>query len=132
YRILPELRVSYRLAEWSRCREFGAVGLWLVVVTASQRLISYSDAIVLALFLPPAAIARFVVAANLNEYFASVFRTLPLSFYPALAQLDARGENDTVRRLYLAGSRFSSLITLVGGASMFVWAQDFLRLWIGD
>lgn len=131
-RILPELRVSLRLASWASCWEFTSFGLWNVLITGSQQLILATDAIVLGFFVPAAAIARFALAGNLNNHFGSVFRPLAMAYYPALAQLDARSEKAALRELYLAGSRLMAVVTLCGAAVAGVWAEDFFRLWVGE
>ncbi len=132
YRVLPELRVSLRLAKWTACGEFLRFGLWTVLSLASVRLIAYSDSIVIGLFLPVAAITPFALAVGLTTYFQDAFTPIGHVFFPAATQLDAQGNGAALRALYLRGSRFLVLLAVAAGLLAGFWAEDFFRLWLGS
>jgi O-antigen/teichoic acid export membrane protein len=129
--LLPDLKLSLRAATWRSCWDFLSFGLWNVLIAGSARLISYTDAIVIGLFFPPAAIARFALASALSEYFQQVFRPIGQVFFPTVVHCEARGDNKELAELYLLGTRL--LATLSGPAAVlaFVLADDFYSLWIG-
>ena len=81
YRIVPQLRVNPRWATWA---SEGSHGFWRLsfLDRSSQRLISASSAILIGLFLPAAAIARFALAVNLVQYLDQVFAPSGMSSFP--------------------------------------------------
>lgn len=131
-RLLPTLKVSPRRAKLSRGWELAQFGIWNLIIAGSTRLISYTDAIVIGLFLPPAAITPFALAANLNDYFLRVFVPIGQVFYPAFTALDAKGDDRGIRKLFLDGSRLLATLAMPSALIAFVLASDFFELWIGD
>src|SRR5262249_54901937 len=61
-RLLPSLGVSVHLFSWRHLSEAAKFGIWNVAVAGGVRLISYTDALVIAAFLPISAVAPFAVA----------------------------------------------------------------------
>ncbi len=131
YRILPQLAPSYRLVNWKSAWEFTHFSIWNVLTAGSVRIISYTDAIVIGMFMPLAAVAPFSLATGLIEQFTSVFRPVATVFFPAFTHLDAAGERDRMRTLYLRSSRVMALMSLGCGLVAYTFAYDFFRLWIG-
>jgi O-antigen/teichoic acid export membrane protein len=132
FRLVPGLRVGFHLFDMSRAREFASFGIWNTVIQGSVRLISYSDAVVIGVFLPPAAITPFAVAGSLIEYFMRLFIPIGQVFFPRFAALDAKGDTDGIRELFLNGTRLLAVLACPAGLVTFWFANDFLELWIGD
>ena len=131
YRIMPGLRVSPRLASAARARELAHFAVWNVVIAGSIRLISYSDAVVIAVFLPPAAITPFALATSLTDYFMRVFVPIGQVFFPALTERDALADAAGIRILFLSGTRLLAVIALPAALIAFWFCDAFFALWIG-
>ena len=132
YWCLPQLEVSFRHVSRSLLGEVVYLGFWNMLSAASVRIISYSDAIVIGLFFPSAAIARFVLALRLAEYFSEAFSPVAQVFFPVFSQLDAEGDAAQARSVYLHGSRFTATLAVNVALLAWLWADDFYRLWIGS
>jgi O-antigen/teichoic acid export membrane protein len=132
YRIVPELSLSPRAATLRSCLEFMRFGVWNVLIIGSVRLISYTDALVIGFFMPPAAIGIFGLAANLRNYYDEFFAPVGHVFFPAATHLDAKGDTDGLRRMYIVGSRLMLLMGVLSGAVAWVFADDFFALWVGS
>ena len=130
-RLLPQLRITPGLASWETCWDFSQFGLWSVAINGSQRLIAYSDAVLIAFFYPPAAVGLFNLGASVAGQFQQLFNPIATVFYPTLAQMDARGEQESIRRVYLAGSRLLVLLAVTLGLIAAFWTNDFFGLWLG-
>ena len=132
YRILPQLKISLRLVNWASCRECMVFGFWSALIAASTLLISFTDALVIGVFMPVSAIAFFVLANNLIKYFANIFVPVGYVFFPAATTLDARDDEVTLRRLYLTASRMIALLAVGMALIACFWATDFYALWVGN
>jgi O-antigen/teichoic acid export membrane protein len=52
-------------------------------------------------------------------------------FCPAVSHLEARGDMDQLRELWLRGSRYLSLLILPGAMGLLLFGRPFLSLWLG-
>ena len=130
-RLLPAMKISPKLVNRESLREVVSFGIWNSVSAGSVRLFSYTDAVVIAAFMPVAAVAPFAIAANLRSYFEDIFTRVGYVFFPAATELDAQGDRDGLRKLYLIGSKFMFLGSILCGSIAICWARDFFYLWIG-
>lgn len=130
--VLPELKISLRLASWASCRECIGFGFWSSLLAVSHLIIGFSDALVIGIFMPVSAIAFFALANNLMKYFANIFVPVSQVFYPAATDLDARDDLAGLQKLYLTGSRLVSLVAISAALITGFWAEDFYRLWVGE
>ncbi len=131
YRILPELRISPRMAARQHLWAIMAFGLWSILIQGAVQLKSCSSSLVIAIFLPMAAIAPFSLATGLLGQFEGIFRPVAIVFFPAATHLDAKEDTAGLRRMYLVGSKMLLLLAIALGAIGAVWAEDFFRLWVG-
>ena len=131
-RLLPSMKISLKLATPRNLSEVLKFGLWNTAITASVRLISYTDAIVIAAFMPVSAVAPFALAASMRSYFEDIFVRAGFVFFPAATELDAKGDQEGLRTLYLVSSKFMLLGSILCGSLAIYWARDFFRLWIGS
>jgi len=130
YRILPQLRVSPRLAEIASLWPVVRFGAWMLLINAGSRLKSRADPVIIALFLPVAAIAPFAVAGGVVEWYEDVFGPVATVFLPAATYLDARQDRAALRRLFLGGSRMLTAVAVAAAVIAVLWADDFFRLWL--
>lgn len=131
YRLMPELRVSPRLASADRVRELAHFAIWNVLIAGSVRLISYSDAVLIAIFLPPAAVTPFALATSLADYFMRIFVPIGQVFFPAMTERDALNDIPGMRQLFLSGTRLLAVMALPAGLMAFAFCDGFFALWIG-
>jgi O-antigen/teichoic acid export membrane protein len=81
--------------------------------------------------MPVSAVAPFAIAASLRTYFDDIFRRVGYVFFPAATELDAQGDENGLRNLYLVSSKFMFLGSILLGSMAIFWARDFFRLWLG-
>lgn len=131
-RLVPWMAVSVRAAARTHARELMHFGFWNVAVACSVRVISYTDALVIAAFMPISAVAPFAVAASMRSYFDDVFVRAGQVVFPAAASLDANGNEQGLRSLYLVSSKLMFLGAAWCGALGLFWGPPFFRLWLGE
>ena len=131
YRILPQLRISFRSATWGSLRSIANFGLWSFLIRNIVAVKDYSGIIIAGLFMPVAALAHFHLAVALTNYFHQFINPIATVFFPAATQLDAAGDEDRMRTLYLAGSKMLMLLALPLYLIGLLWADEFYTLWVG-
>jgi len=132
YRILPELRVTPRLASRRSLWEVVSFGGWGFLLQSGERLISSTAPVIIGLFMPVAAIASYALARGLSYRIYGLFVPIAQVFYPAATHLDARGDRQGLARLYLAGSKFLLLLAVAAVVIAVLLARDFYQLWVGQ
>jgi O-antigen/teichoic acid export membrane protein len=131
HRILPKLHISLRLANARSFWPITTYGFWMALVNGAQQLTSYSEVVVLGLLMPVAAIAPFVVAARVAMCFDQFFRPLTIVLYPTATHLDASGDTQALRSMYLTGTRLLFVLSIPAAIIGAIWANDFFCLWVG-
>jgi len=132
YRLIPELSISFRLANWQSFWPMTSYGIWALLINGAYQLKSQTSVLVIGLFMPIAAIAPFALVAGLMGYFDRLFVPIAMVFYPAATQLDARNEVEPLRTMYCMGSRVLLMLSITAGIIGAFWATDFFRLWVGS
>jgi O-antigen/teichoic acid export membrane protein len=132
YRLLPGLKFAPRLLRRDSLRELGSYGALSFINRMGNQITSYVQALVIGIFMPVEAVTYYVIGANLMPYFENIIGTITLTFTPEATACDARGDRAGLRRLWLLGTRGTTLfVCLIGGGMIFL-GRDFLRLWMGD
>jgi O-antigen/teichoic acid export membrane protein len=129
--LIPSMKISPTLVTRESLGEVMKFGIWNFVSAGSTRLISYTDSLVIAAFMPVAAVAPFAIAANLRSYFDEIFVRVGFVFFPAATELDAQGNRKGLANLYLVSSKCMFLGSILCGSMGILWARDFFRLWLG-
>jgi O-antigen/teichoic acid export membrane protein len=132
YRILPELNISMTLVTRDVIKYIGTYSIWNLIITGSSQLISYSDAIVIGIFMPVKAIAPFSLAVSLTNYIANILASATVVFFPAATKLHAQNDVDGLRSLYFNGSKMMLHLAITVSLVPALYAVDFFRLWVGS
>jgi O-antigen/teichoic acid export membrane protein len=108
YRILPELRVSVRLAARRYLWPIMTFGLWSLIAQGAVQLKSCSSSLMIGIFLPMAAIAPFALAIGLLTQFEGFLQ-------PTVACRFLRVPVRTyLSRVYLRPLVFGGFVSLMG------------------
>jgi len=133
WRLLPQLTVSFRSANWQQFRSIVNFGIWSFLLSINLAIALYTDAFVIGVFLPVATITFYALAANLARYLGrDLLGSARQVFYPATVDLHARQLTSELRVLYLSGSRILLVIAICVAVVSIVWVEDFFHLWVGD
>lgn len=131
-RLIPQLDVTPRRACFENIRELLNFGIWNSLIGGSRRVMSYADSIIIGMYLPVAAVTPFALATSLAAYLDHFLVPAARVFFPEATRLHARGEHDSLRNLFLSGSRLMLSLAVVGAVIASIWARDFFALWVGQ
>lgn len=130
-RLLPSMRISVRLASRESLMPLVKYGVWNLAVAGGVRLISYTNTLVIGIFMPISAVAPFAVAASLRSYFEDVFARAGQVFFPVATELDAQRKTNAMQSLYLVSSKLMFLASAACGILALCWSPQFFQLWVG-
>jgi O-antigen/teichoic acid export membrane protein len=123
--------VDPRLADRAVFREIGPYSGRTFVLGLTNRLLHYSDFLVIALFLGTAAVAPYEVGYKVCFLTTYVFSVISSTLFPRFAALDARGEVAALRELYLRVVKGSLLVLVPIEIFLLVFGRTLLRVWVG-
>lgn len=131
-RVVPELRMSWRMVTRDSCRECMSYASWSALIATSTLVIGFTDAVLIGCFMPAAAITFFALANNLIRYFISIFVPVGHVFFPAATALDANNNVGGLQNMYMTASRMIALQAMGIALVACFWASDFYSLWVGE
>ena len=90
HRYLPDLRFSTALIDWTTFREIRGYSLNAFFAALGTHISFQTDAVVIAMFLSPAAITYFAIANKLIGYSKSLFTSVTGVLTPTFSAMEAR------------------------------------------
>jgi O-antigen/teichoic acid export membrane protein len=128
---LPGLRLSPRYIDRATFRTIRGYSLHAFLALLAGRISFQTDALVIGALLAPEWIAFFVLAARLVEYAKNALRALTTVLTPAVSALEARGDDEAIRRMLLDVTRWVLWLILPIQAGLLILGKPFLALWLG-
>jgi O-antigen/teichoic acid export membrane protein len=128
---LPGLRFSLRLVDRATFRTIRGYSLDALLAMLAGRVSFQTDALVIGFFLGPQYITFFGIAAKLVEQAKNALRALTMVLTPAFSAWEARGDEGTIRRTFLDGTRWVLWLILPVQAGLLILGRPFLAVWMG-
>ncbi|MBN2512085.1 MAG: polysaccharide biosynthesis protein [Sedimentisphaerales bacterium] len=129
--ICPKL--SYSVGQFSQ-DEFHVLWQysWKSFVTnISDRLVYYSDSIIIGIFLTPEHITIYAIASSLIIYLRQLVLSVAGVLVPAVSSADADGDVQQVQKIVISGSKLILFVLVPVSVVLFILGNDFIRLWMG-
>jgi O-antigen/teichoic acid export membrane protein len=102
------------------------------ITNISDRIIYYSDSIIIGIFLSTESVTFYAIASSLIIYVRQLVLAICGVFIPAVSEANSKGEISEIHRIVVSGTKLvlfalvpiSSVLLIIGG--------DFIRLWMGE
>ncbi len=130
-RLLPGLRVRPRL-DREVLRGLFRFGAYFFLSTLAVTLLYQLDKLLVGSILGMAAVTFYVVPGNLTQRIQGFVAAAVSVVFPVSAALFETRDREAIRRLYVEGTRFMFILITSLAVPIAVFAQPFLRHWIGD
>jgi O-antigen/teichoic acid export membrane protein len=129
-RLLPDIRIRPRF-DRSALRELARFGSMKFLNQAAVQVIFHVDRLIVAAFLPIAAVSYYGVPVSMCQKFVLVQQGITGAFFPAASELHALNDGPRLQRLYLSAAKLGvvALIPLAILPSLMAW--PILDAWIG-
>jgi O-antigen/teichoic acid export membrane protein len=131
FRIYPELRISLQRPDAVILRQFLNYSSYVFVIHCAVQLIYYTDNLVVGFFISASAVTFYAIGGSLLEYLRQVVSSVTTIFMPLASSLEARGEQDQLRRLLIQGTRGSIIVASPIAVALFFRGHTFIQLWMG-
>lgn len=105
--------------------------IYVFINNIGQKLIFASDAIVISIFMPIAAVTYYAIAGNLIEYLRTLVAATAQVFNPLASEYAARHDQAGLRMLLLRSTRLMLIVGLPVIAAYVMLGEVFIGLWMG-
>ena len=101
------------------------------IMFIGQKIVYYSDSIVIGIMLGPAYVTYFVIGASLTEYMRRIVNQMTQMFTPLTSELQARGEEEKISDVLMRGTKMALIIALPISIVLLTMGKRFISLWMG-
>lgn len=129
-RLYPELQLLFKIPLRLHMRTILSFSVWSSVINISGRLIHYSNAVIIAIFLPVGAVTFYAIAGNLIEYSRQLTSSISMLMTPRVSALASSGSTSLIQEI-LSATRLTTLVTAPIAATFWFRGESFINLWMG-
>ncbi|MBA4147197.1 MAG: MATE family efflux transporter [Verrucomicrobia bacterium] len=132
YRLLPNLRIRYRLASWQDFKQIGGLGIWFSLGGIAGMAIHSMDSAIAAKVVSVEAITALVLTGRFYELTSGLVWLISENARPMLGQM--LGQNKMSESLFAYRQLFgiSSGLAVVFAFSVWAGNANFIGKWVGD
>ncbi len=130
-RAAPELRFGWTRASRAVGRRILSFSAASFLTQLGGRLSTRTDEVVIATLLPLGAIAPYAVARKLAEAAQLLADQFLKMLMPLASELDAVGDRERLRSLYVVGTRLTLAIVVPSAVLLVHYAAPILSAWVG-
>lgn len=130
-RVVPELRVRPFRFEFAAFRELFDYGAFNFAINIFAQFGAGYGALIIGRKLDAVAVTYYTIGLDLIPYMSSVISALSIPLLQMVIPMDVRGDMDSLRTLYLTGSRYVAGITCFIAANLLLVGPAFLGQWMG-
>jgi O-antigen/teichoic acid export membrane protein len=136
-RLLREAEVPFRFATLgprrlvALGRRILGYGFYVIVNNVGEKLITATDAVVVAIFMTIQSVAYYAIAGSLIGYLRALLGTSAQIFNPLASELHSLRQPERVTAAFFLGVKICTLVALPVAASFVVLGEQFIRLWMG-
>jgi len=131
-RVLPGLRFSRFLVDRATLQRVKGYSLHAFLAMVAGRTCVQSGILIVGALLGAAPVTWFALALRLVEFAKALLRTATNTLTPAVSALEAAGDIDAIRRMFLRGTRWVLYLILPVHLGLIVFGRPFLSAWLGD
>src|SRR5262249_53764271 len=132
FHALPGLRFAHRFVDRETLRRVRGYSLHAFLAMVAGRTCVQSGTVIVGAFLGASPVTYFAIAARLVEFAKALLRTATNTLTPAISAQEANGEVESIRRLFLRGTRWVLYAILPVHLGLIVFGRPFLAIWLGD
>src|SRR5246127_1448496 len=128
---LLQIRFGWKYVDRGSLRAICNCSAVSFILMIAYKLRFKTDEIVIGTFLSVTAITYFSIADRLLDYASEVVSSLAQIFVPMSGQSEARGDQDRLRKILVAGNRACALIIFPITAVLIILGKSVIEAWVG-
>jgi O-antigen/teichoic acid export membrane protein len=130
-RLYRPLRIRIGLADRAAFRELFGFSIYRFIWIVANQLIFYSDAVVIGIYLGPAAVTPYAIAGSLINYARNIVSLVTDALGPAASRMDANHDFRGLQNLLVVGTRVALIVAFPLCVGLFFLGRQFITLWMG-
>jgi O-antigen/teichoic acid export membrane protein len=130
YKLNAEIAIKREFFDRAELRKLFGYSVFAFLMIVGKRLIFYTDAIVIGIFMSPAAITLYSIANRLVTYLLQVSETMGV-LTPTASDLGARNDQNAIKEMLILSTKYMLLVALPVAAVFFILGDRFIALWMG-
>lgn len=127
----PEVRLKVKDFDSKELRLILSFSLFVLLLSAGDRMMFQSDALVIGAFLRVSEIPYYTVANSLGLYLIEFVIAIAAVVMPTATKLQAQGKQEELREVFLKWSKIAFSLALLAGLFLLIFGPRFLAWWIG-
>jgi O-antigen/teichoic acid export membrane protein len=131
FRLIPDLRFSWRLLNRPTLRAVYSFSASQFVVNASALVRLRSDPLIVKLFLPLSAVGVYAIGLKVAEYMHLLVKQGVNALAPLIAELAGEGQRGQIREVLLVSGKFALAPAAALAAAAYLLGEAAVRAWIG-
>lgn len=130
-RFAPDIHFHRSLLRWSTARELSSYCFGLTIMSFSMLLVAGFDLVLVGHF-QFSVVTPYSVAASMITLLSGLVYAIVNVIMPHAATLHAADKAREMGNLVVASTRLSSLLLILTGAPIMIYAGPIMRVWIGQ
>jgi O-antigen/teichoic acid export membrane protein len=131
YKLNPDIEIKRRYFDKAQMHKLFGYSVYAFLMIVGKKLIFYTDAIVIGIFMPIASVTLYSVANRLVTYLLQVSETLGV-LTPTASDMGARNDQNAIKEMLVISTKYMLVIALPVAAVFFVLGDSFITLWMGQ
>ncbi len=129
---LPDVRLRPSRPVRAEVVRLANYGKYVLMGNVGDKIVFGTDALVIGMFLPIAALTPYAIAGTLIFTMRAVVKSMAVVFSPLTSSLQAAGHGKALPRVLLAGAKGAMLCGLPLCIGFITLGERFVSLWIGE
>jgi O-antigen/teichoic acid export membrane protein len=131
YKLNSHIEIKREHYDYAQMRKLFGYSIFAFLMIIGKKLIFYTDAIVIGIFMPLAAVTLYSVANRLVTYLLQVSETLGV-LTPTASDMGARNDQRAIKEMLVISTKYMLLIALPVAAVFLILGESFITLWMGQ
>jgi O-antigen/teichoic acid export membrane protein len=131
FKLIPDFKPILDKTCMKNIREVWSFSLYALLANVSVLLVLKIDPIIVQGFLSLSMVAVYAIAAKIAEQLLLFNKQLSNALMPLISQSKGKGDEETIRKVLLDGSKYLLVIAFPMLGLVFVYAPDLVVLWVG-
>ena len=131
HRYLPDLKIRLNRARWSCFRGMLGYSINTFLYMVGTLIISESSIFIILYYMSDSDAGRYAIPLYLVRFLNLVFVGFTHGIKPAVSRLEAEGNANQIRQIFLRGSRYANFLIISTCMSMAMVSKLLLLAWVG-
>ena len=131
YKEFPKIKIGKRFVLFKWAGQLFSYSKYTFISQLADLIRFRIDFFVVAAYLDLSQVTIYSIASRLNEYFIQLITSALGVLMPVFSKYEAKGDYDSIRRIFLSATKISASITFFVGTCIIFYGSYFIHVWMG-